>query len=122
MTRLLLSASLLFASCGAANASSDALTFATDTADGVVAMTYDGSTARVYTHGQLTSRFDAPSAEAALWGVVEPEITATSGARVYDRALSRAEIEGLTLCTWPPPGALLACGGIGCDCAETSAQ
>lgn len=93
-----------------------ALTIAAQTDKGLMAMTYDGETARVYTDGQLVSSEPAATALAAMWSM--PSTPATTGMRKFQRALSSSEIVELDTCEWPDADTMTDCVTNDCGCTN----
>ena len=87
---------------------------------GVVALTWDGTTARAYREGQLAMETEASSWEAAKWSVDLPAYGEVSAPHYYDWALAPTEIKSLGDCLWERTPQPMECGmSKRCDCATS---
>ncbi|MCB9674803.1 MAG: hypothetical protein H6737_06775 [Alphaproteobacteria bacterium] len=84
---------------------------------GVVAVTWDGATARVFRGPRLVAQSSAGSWDEALWSVDIPAYGAATAPHHYDRALTTAEVAALGDCGWSATSDAVQCGLDGqCDC------
>lgn len=90
---------------------------------GVVVVTWDTKTARVYRDGRETTSFDATSFDAALWNVSLPAYGAPRAMHRYQRRLTDGEIQRLSTCSWTEARGVTDCGlDAACDCGDASSS
>jgi hypothetical protein len=115
--------SALLTGCAAKLQPSSDMTVALRADDAVVALTWDGTHARVFQDGEQIGDFDADSRDSALWGWRQPGAAVTTAPRTYDRVLTSDELAALGACDWSPRLELQSCGtDAACGCGQAVAS
>lgn len=110
----------LFA-CSTHTGSSLGQTLAMQDDAGVVAVTWDGKTARVFRDGREQASKPAATWDAALWGVDLPAYGQVTAPHTYSRALAPYELRALGQCDWAPDRKTATCGLADlCDCSASA--
>lgn len=87
---------------------------------GVVVLSWDGETARVYRQGEVQATYQSDSWDEVMWNVNVPSHGSVTAPHRYDRALTAAEIGSLDTCNWGNETTMVECGlDASCDCSAS---